>query len=390
MVLPRPASRFVAPDVSAQLGTPTIPDIIPTLEPSPSPSPSETGGGGGGGGSGGGGGGSGGGGEDPKEDEGDENQDGRDGPGGSDSTDRKGARGKGSIFTGVPSIPGSFNTDDLVAVAAQLRSLGWNQQQVIERVYPPFIIAGPSVWTDTWGAPRYGPGPIVRTHEGQDVFCEFGDPVLASEDGFVTFDDQGLGGLIARLHREDGSYFYYAHLSDWNQELRNGDRVSRGEVLGYCGNSGNALTTPPHVHFGWYKAQGSAKDPMRQLVRWLREAESRALALVGKAQGKRVREISRITAARRFGDAFVPDRSELAVPTESLWASGSSPATGAFGLAETALQAALANHPFFVDGGLEVTFEAQQHATAFDSLLDPNSDLAAILRESNLDGELSD
>jgi murein DD-endopeptidase MepM/ murein hydrolase activator NlpD len=385
LLLPRPAGRVLAPDAGAQVATPTIPDILPTG--SPSPSPSDTGDGGG---------------NDGDDDDGGSGGvdkpgagggDKKDGPNVKNATDKKKGGRKGrkntSVFTGVPSIPGSFNTDDLVVVAAHLRSLGWSQQQVTARVYPPFIIAGPAVWTDTWGVPRYGPGPIVRTHEGQDVFCEYGDPVLATEDGTVSFDDQGLGGLVARLHRADGSYWYYAHLSDWNQDLRQGDSVQRGDLLGYCGNSGNALTTPPHVHFGWYLRNGKAKDPMRPLINWLRDARRGALELLADARGERVRQIVRLTAERRFGDAFVPDRSVLRVPGEALWASGSAPATGAFGLAEAALHSALSRELF----SSELSFtglDLDSSGADAGSVLDPDSDLAAILRGADLTSEVAD
>jgi murein DD-endopeptidase MepM/ murein hydrolase activator NlpD len=137
----------------------------------------------------------------------------------------------------------------------------------------PFIIAGPASWTNTWGAPRFGPGSLIRTHEGQDVFCRYGDPVLASESGTLEFDEGGLGGKVARIRKEDGSYWYYAHLSSWNHTFVSGDRVAPGDVIGYCGDSGNAAGTSPHVHLGFYGSDGRAIDPMPFLVKWLRVAE---------------------------------------------------------------------------------------------------------------------
>jgi peptidoglycan LD-endopeptidase LytH len=137
----------------------------------------------------------------------------------------------------------------------------------------PFIVAGPASWTNTWGAPRFGPGSLIRTHEGQDVFCRYGDPVLASESGTLEFDEGGLGGKVARIRKEDGSYWYYAHLSGWNRTFTSGDLVAPGDVIGYCGDSGNAAGTSPHVHFGFYDPDGRAIDPMPFLVRWLRAAE---------------------------------------------------------------------------------------------------------------------
>jgi len=335
--------RFVARMMIAALAqpfvTPTLPDLLPENEPSSSPSPSPTkppsGGGGGGNGGNTGGGNTGGGTTKPGDTPGDVDRPGK----------KRGGKGRGADEVLVPNldynrIGGAYSTDRLVTIAARLRALGWSEQRIARRVYAPFIVAGPANWIDTWGAPRYGPGPIVRTHEGQDVFCEFGAPVIATEDGTIEFDEQDLGGLIARLHT-GGSYWYYAHLSHFNDELRSGQRVRAGDVIGYCGNTGNALTTPPHVHFGWYGTGGGARNPMESLIAWLATAEARAASLLDGATGERVERIETLTAARRFGDAFTPDLSELDIAGESLLASGSAPGTGAFALAEAALQMAL-------------------------------------------------
>ena len=203
--------------------------------------------------------------------------------------------------------PKTYDTDALVALDAKLRSLGVDGSTIARRVYSPFIIGGAAVWTDTWGAPRYGPGPIIRTHEGQDVFCDYDAPILAAEDGTIEFDTDDLGGKVARLHREDGSYWYYAHLASFNEPaLESGDAVEAGDIIGFCGNSGNAILTSPHVHFGWYAEDGTAKDPMRALVGWLREAEKRAGVDAERVADERIAEVADLTALRRFGDEFVP------------------------------------------------------------------------------------
>jgi hypothetical protein len=214
-----------------------------------------------------------------------------------------------------PRIPtGTFSTEKLLAIATELRALGWSGEKVSHEVFAPFILAGQAAWTDTWGAPRYGPGPLVRTHEGQDVFCDYGTPVLAVQNGTVEFDDGGIGGRVARLRSPDGSYWYYAHLSDWNtEEFTSGDRVETGDVIGFCGNSGNAITTPPHVHFGWYDRHGQARNPMWMLVGWLRSAERRSLRLIEIASDDRRAHIAMLTAARQFGDAQAPDLSVAGV-----------------------------------------------------------------------------
>ena len=231
-----------------------------------------------------------------------------------------------------------------MALAIELRGLGWSRRRIIEEVYPPFIIAGPAAWVNTWGAPRFGPAPgQLRTHEGQDVFCREGDPVLASEEGTIEFDDGGLGGLVARLHRPQGGYWYYAHLSGFNdRRFSSGDTVQVGDVIGFCGNTGNAAGTSPHVHFGWYDEAGNAHDPMRFLIRWLREAHRRAFGRVDATIERRARRIETHITRRLFGDAFTPDLSEHQLSSGALWAAGANPASGAFGLAQSVLQAALA------------------------------------------------
>ncbi len=400
ILLPRPASRVVAPDAQAALAqidlpipTPSIslPPILPKPDPEPEPDPDPLpdpgGGGGGGGGTGGGGGGGGG-----TDSGGGGGAGGGAKPGGT-SPNRPGAgNGAGGGHTTVPIPPptkgtyvpagGSYTTDNLVAVANELRALGVPLERIVHEVYAPFIIGGKAAWTDTWGAPRYGPGPIVRTHEGQDVFCSYGDPVLATETGTVNYGDGGLGGMVARLFRSDGSYWYFAHLSDFNnEEFPSGSTVEAGDIIGYCGNTGNAVSTPSHVHFGFYDSSGNARNPHSTLIKWLNQAERRAGSSVTKAQDQRVREIESLTLARRFGDSFMPDLSTLEDGSGALLGSTGSPSTGAFGVAQSALMAALSNNLYA--GGFD-PYAADLGTTdeEFDDPSDASNQLDAILEEA--------
>ncbi len=339
--LPRSSSRLFTADAQAQIvPTPSLPPILPggggseddgdgeeqPEEPTdpeevieePEPSENEQG-------------------------DGDGNKPGKgNGKPGKQGEGRGGAPGGNTFVGGDSPIAGAFSTDRLVAAAARLRALGVPAEKAVAEVFTPFIIGGEAGWTDTWGAPRYGPGPLVRTHEGQDVFCRYGDPILAPESGTVSYSEGGLGGVVARVHTSSNDYWYMAHLSASNaSEIPSGSAVQPGDVVGYCGNSGNAASTPPHVHFGHYVG-GVAVNPMRDLVRWVREAERRVLGIVVKQQKRVIRTSDARITERLFGDAFAPDLAEIDISGESLLASGSSPATGAFSVAETALQAALA------------------------------------------------
>ena len=209
---------------------------------------------------------------------------------------------------------GPFDTSALVALAARLRSFGLGESYVRHHAFAPFIVEGRAHWTNDWGALRRDPDGTWRRHLGDDVFCERGAPVLAAERGRLEFATDSLGGRVARLHRDAGGYFYYAHLSGWNTEvLDSGDRVSPGDVIGFCGNSGNAVGGATHVHFGYYS--GGARDPMGFLITWLRRAETRARAALDELRAGA--DVSRLE--HLFGDDFAPDLSQGSQPeTEPL------------------------------------------------------------------------
>ena len=171
-----------------------------------------------------------------------------------------------------PSVGGTFTTASLKALRDRLVELD-APRRILRGLYAPFIIKGPAQFSDTWGAIRHDHGNKLRPHLGQDVFCREGDPVLAAEAGEIEFAAGGLGGTVVRLHRDDGGYWYYAHLSGYAENASSGDRVKAGDVIGYCGHTGNAAGTAPHVHFGSYPGP---ENPMESLVGWLHEAEDRA------------------------------------------------------------------------------------------------------------------
>ena len=100
-----------------------------------------------------------------------------------------------------------------------------------------------------------------RSHEGVDIFAPRGTPVLAASDGFVTMVGQNrLGGKVVWVWNPSrGVRLYYAHLQD--QLVRTGTFVKAGDTLGTVGNTGNAKSTPPHLHFGIYARGDGAIDP---------------------------------------------------------------------------------------------------------------------------------
>jgi murein DD-endopeptidase MepM/ murein hydrolase activator NlpD len=104
----------------------------------------------------------------------------------------------------------------------------------------------------SFGEPRSG----HRKHQGIDIFAHRGTPVVAAAEGIVirigTTDR--LGGNTVWVAGKPSTLYYYAHLDRFQRGLHVGDHVDQGDVLGYVGNTGNARTTPPHLHFGVYPA----------------------------------------------------------------------------------------------------------------------------------------
>jgi len=105
------------------------------------------------------------------------------------------------------------------------------------------ITPGRSSFIDSWGFARSG----GRAHKGTDMMADWNEPTLAVVDGVVSVRSGGLGGRVAWLVGSNGTAYYYAHLSDW--AVGSGTRVSRGQVVGYVGDSGNASGGSPHLHF---------------------------------------------------------------------------------------------------------------------------------------------
>ena len=127
----------------------------------------------------------------------------------------------------------------------------------------PVLTDAPDPIRSRFGASRDGGR---REHHGIDIFAPRGTPVLAAADGVVVRSgNSGRGGLHVWQQAETASgqrlgSLYYAHLDA--VEVLAGTRVTRGTRLGTVGNTGNARTTPPHLHFGLYRRYRGPVDPL--------------------------------------------------------------------------------------------------------------------------------
>lgn len=110
-----------------------------------------------------------------------------------------------------------------------------------------------------WGADRAGGR---RSHKGVDIFADRGTPAIAATEGRVSSTgERGLGGKQVWIKSSlMGNSLYYAHLD--SILVKTGKRVQIGDTLGLIGNTGNARTTAPHLHFGIYEGYRGAIDPL--------------------------------------------------------------------------------------------------------------------------------
>jgi peptidoglycan LD-endopeptidase LytH len=90
-----------------------------------------------------------------------------------------------------------------------------------------------------------------RTHHAIDIHAPRGTPAVAVANATVLKLHQGSrGGTAVYLLDDDGrTRYYYAHLDAYAQGLHEGQRVERGEVIGYVGDTGNAAPGDYHLHF---------------------------------------------------------------------------------------------------------------------------------------------
>jgi murein DD-endopeptidase MepM/ murein hydrolase activator NlpD len=118
-----------------------------------------------------------------------------------------------------------------------------------------FPVFGGNSFRDSWGEPRSG----GRSHKGVDIMAAQNTPLVASEDGqILRMNSSGAGGIQLTLRGATGLEYFYAHLSGYARGVRPGDVVTAGTIIGYVGQTGNAVGS--HVHFEVHE-NGVAVNP---------------------------------------------------------------------------------------------------------------------------------
>jgi murein DD-endopeptidase MepM/ murein hydrolase activator NlpD len=128
-----------------------------------------------------------------------------------------------------------------------------------------FPVAGRTTIGGEFGSFRADTG----AHQGNDLFADFGTPVVAVADGrLANVGSLPISGNRLWVYADSGDEFFYAHLSAFSPAAVNDRHVEAGTILGYAGNTGDAEPTPPHLHFEIHPGGGDAVDPRPFLVAW--------------------------------------------------------------------------------------------------------------------------
>lgn len=100
----------------------------------------------------------------------------------------------------------------------------------------------------------------TKMHEGTDFAAPRGTPIFASGDGVIetAYRSSSYGNYI-RIKHSGGWKTAYAHMQKFASGMRDGARVSQGEVIGYVGTTGRS--TGPHLHYEVLK-NGTPVNPM--------------------------------------------------------------------------------------------------------------------------------
>jgi len=206
-----------------------------------------------------------------------------------------------------------------------------------------FPVVGKVNYTDTFGACRSG---CTRTHKGVDIFGTKLAPLVAAADGTIVSVRRSAltrAGNMVTIKDDEGWFYVYLHLNNdspgtddganpqgWilPNRLRVGNRVKSGDVIGYLGDSGNAETTPAHLHFEIHQPGVGVINPTPSVKAAQDAGRVRPVASLASTGDARTRKLLwesiQRTLAEDAVNVFIWNPAQVAVAKKGLkglWAS---------------------------------------------------------------------
>lgn len=124
---------------------------------------------------------------------------------------------------------------------------------------------------------------IRKFHEGMDFTAKTGTPVFATGDGVIQRADNGASGFGNHIVIRHGFGYetLYAHLSRYKSRV--GQRVKRGDIIGYVGSTGRSEA--PHLHYEVHK-NGKVVNPLNFYYGNISAAEYVAIAKIANQENQ--------------------------------------------------------------------------------------------------------
>ncbi len=182
----------------------------------------------------------------------------------------------------------------------------------------------PNNLSPNFGDPRSG----GRTHEGLDIMAPKGAPIVSPTDAVVIRVGNGeSSGYYVYTANPGGETFVYMHL-DALADLSEGDELSKGDLIGYVGNTGNASGGATHLHFEIQDDRGTTDTfprfkrifPLADKIKFLENIldsrdDKKEFAELMVARHRSEFVLAKTLTASKVIDVTLPDEIETALKT---------------------------------------------------------------------------
>lgn len=166
----------------------------------------------------------------------------------------------------------------------ELLTIAKNQHLMLASIPAITPISTSESYLSSGFGPRFHPVyKVKKLHTGLDFSARVGTPIYATGGGTVTKVSSSYYGYGKQIEIDHGFGFKtkYAHLSEFNVKV--GQKVKRGECIGYSGNTGTS--TGPHLHYEVFKNRNKV-NPIHYIYRDISDEEYEMLVKLASIENQ--------------------------------------------------------------------------------------------------------